>query len=948
MARKKAIDISKKETVTAQRVFTDREEPQASFQKRLGKVNERKYSILHFYGVGGIGKTSLQKHLQKEHLDKDENAIYSWIDFEKEENQYEHNAYRFLANRFSQKFKVKFTTFDIAYTIYLKKAHPNMEISKQALPFVEEGSIVASAIDQLEEVGGWASLGVGLVKYAVEKIQDMSFNSIIQKKLEELDTLEADEIEKGLVGFFAHDIKTFQEKNTNKKVIIFLDTYEALWRNDRKESNILAKDAWVRDNLVTNLLNVLFVSCGREKLRWEEDDVSWIEIENDSLSDLEQHTIGNLSAHDAQFFLDSCNIKEEIIQNAIIQSSEGVPFYLDLCVETYYRMKEANKELVTSEFDNVEQYKIFERFMRYLDKEEVATLKVLSVANFYDTTLFQKTIEYFTTGYPATDIQLFNSFSFIKTEEDQFFIHNLMRTSLINNIKKDNSRFIEIHKFYFEYYNNQLKDIDIKNILIEKEIALQEAFYHKFKLGCLKELNKWFQPLYNLFVASTSYKVLINLVSQLVSYNEAACEEYSLTEPTYTISGNYIYKYANVKNSEVAQFRATGYTHSAQLFYKLGNYEIAQHDYEKALVIFQKIYKEEHPDIATIYNHLADIFHDLGDYEKSLPYYEKALQIREKVLGEEHLHTSSSYYSLATFYSSIGEYEKALPLHLKALNIREKVLGEKHIETANSYNNLAILYSDVGYFEKAKIYNKKALTIYQAILGEEHTNTAHTYNNLGLIYYKLGDYNKAQPLFEKALKIREKTLGGEHFDTASSYNNLALVYSDIGMYEKSESCYKVALSVYEDILGEAHPDTATTYDNLAILYHKIQEYRKAEPLYEKALKIREKVVGKEHKDTASSYHNLASLYYQLEKYNKAEPLYKNALIIREKVLVMSHPDIGNSYSGLGLLYLQLEEYNQAYLLLKKAFKLFQEIYSPEHERTLFIREILDALESEIL
>ena len=114
------------------------------------------------------------------------------------------------------------------------------------------------------------------------------------------------------------------------------------------------------------------------------------------------------------------------------------------------------------------------------------------------------------------------------------------------------------------------------------------------------------------------------------------------------------------------------------------------------------------------------------------------------------------------------------------------------------------------------------------------------------------------------------------------------------------------------------------------------------------MKTREKVLGREHKDTASSYHNLASLYYQLEKFNQAEPLYKNALIIREKILVKSHPDIAHSYNGLGFVYLQLEEYNQAYILLNKAFKLFQEIYNPEHEKMHFIREILEVLESEIL
>ena len=51
----------------ATRIFTDRQEPQQAFlfEYEYLKRNKGDYSLLQYYGVGGIGKTSLLHHLEK-------------------------------------------------------------------------------------------------------------------------------------------------------------------------------------------------------------------------------------------------------------------------------------------------------------------------------------------------------------------------------------------------------------------------------------------------------------------------------------------------------------------------------------------------------------------------------------------------------------------------------------------------------------------------------------------------------------------------------------------------------------------------------------------------------------------------------------------------------------------------------------------------------------------
>jgi len=91
MARKKKTILGQANSAPAQRQFTDREEPQESFVKSLSEANGRDYSILTYYGVGGIGKSSLIRHLVAEYLDKDDESVYSLVDFALESNRIPHN-----------------------------------------------------------------------------------------------------------------------------------------------------------------------------------------------------------------------------------------------------------------------------------------------------------------------------------------------------------------------------------------------------------------------------------------------------------------------------------------------------------------------------------------------------------------------------------------------------------------------------------------------------------------------------------------------------------------------------------------------------------------------------------------------------------------------------------------------------------------------------------------
>jgi hypothetical protein len=70
----------------AVREFTDREAPRASFWKKYHAVEaelgkDANVHVLTYYGIGGIGKTSLVKKLMREMDQKLPSPVYVYLDF---------------------------------------------------------------------------------------------------------------------------------------------------------------------------------------------------------------------------------------------------------------------------------------------------------------------------------------------------------------------------------------------------------------------------------------------------------------------------------------------------------------------------------------------------------------------------------------------------------------------------------------------------------------------------------------------------------------------------------------------------------------------------------------------------------------------------------------------------------------------------------------------------
>ncbi|AKB58701.1 hypothetical protein MSBR2_2185 [Methanosarcina barkeri 227] len=844
--------------------FVDRKEFIEAFENTFQNIGQKNYSILVYYGVAGIGKTSLRKKLPtllEKHNKSNQptRVIWTSIDFATEQYRQPYKFFEILSSQLHQKYGIKFNSFDIALATYLKKINPHSPLVKENY---SKDSIVRDVLDICDEF-----VPVNLIPnvYSLAKSLPERYQKWALKRKEDISKLpdfEPTEIYERLPVYLAHDLADYLQ-NTSESAVIFIDTYEALWEKERDKGSFNSRDEWFRKLIENIQKSCLWVICGKESLRWEEVDEDWKNY-------LDQRKIGKLPEKDALDLLKQCGIIEKDIQNILIESSEGVPYYLELSIDIYRKIKQ-KEQPTPRNFAKVPEG-IFCRFAKYLDREEKETLKVLSVPRYWNRELFKILIEKFNTGYPATSFSELHRFSFMDVDEEgKCSMHQLMRKSLQDYQDPDLKK--EVHNFMLDFYSNQLKDLDIKAITQENENALTEAFYHAKESLEAEKLCEWFISVSDPFYRAALWQLITPMYEEILRILEAELGP----------------QHPNV---------ATTLNNLALLYKSTGEYEKALPLFQMALAIREKILDPQNPDIASTLNDLAELYRMMGRYDKAFPLYQKIFDIYEQMLSPQNPEVAMALNDLALLYSEMGNYDKALSLYQRTLEIVEKVMGSQHQYVATVLDNLALLYSQMGCYDKALPLYQRALDINEKVLGPQHPDIATILNNLAGLYHYMGEYEKSLQLYQRTLEIIEKSQGSQHPYFATTLNNIGGLYASMENYERSLQHYQRALDIREKVLGSQHPNVATTLNNIGLLYNNVGYYEKSLPFYQRALKILEDSLGPEHPEVAATLNNLAIFYSNIGKYEEALPLFERAVDIIEKKLGLNHPYFVQSMSNL--------------------------------------------------
>ncbi|MFJ5674162.1 tetratricopeptide repeat protein [Streptomyces sp. NPDC093097] len=365
--------------VAAQQVFTNRSDETAAFARSLDELHasldaaaispvadrvQGRRNVLTFYGVGGIGKTTLSHELERRFLAEAEaegrNDVVSVRVELSEEGAHDIETLLLRLRAGLGRLGSHWPAFDLALASYWARAHPGEPLQEflDASPMVRRASRSAGLSEQISqnigalvpEVGGLAGLAQRAALLVYRAIRERVRAGQLLAECELFaELIEADADYESLSFFpylLAWDLDRQAGRGTRPKVCVFLDTFEFIdGRVDRTAERFLQRCVYL-------MPNVLFVLTGRNRVTWADSAVQgeldftgpecWPNLHHSNTSsEPRQHLVGYLSESDAHSYLcealtrDGDPVMPADVRERIVSGGQGLPLYLDLSVSHY-------------------------------------------------------------------------------------------------------------------------------------------------------------------------------------------------------------------------------------------------------------------------------------------------------------------------------------------------------------------------------------------------------------------------------------------------------------------------------------------------------------------------------------------------------------------------------------------------------------------------------------
>ncbi len=905
----------------AEKVFTDREEPRKTFWEKYAYLQDHmdEHILLTFYGIGGIGKTSLIEQLCFEL--KQQQKKYATVDLESAESKGKTKILRTLATQLVQDKAFNMFRFLAGMRWYVYNTGAPDFIVKETDELLEDNRMLSglsewvSAADAAEVFSAFKEIipivpGIGPVIQFIKGV-DQIRAGLIKKKFGEkvahfLSSLQINEnqprkIEEELHVYFRDDLI---ESMANKKepLVIFLDTYEVFTNIFHDHSVAIRNEQWLKE-LIPYIPGVLWVISGRDKLDWEDR------------YEAEQHLIGDLSEKDARSFLLGAGISEDMV-GGIYELTQGVPIFLDLCVDRYQELISEGKTPTNSDFgENTE--KLIERYLRHMPNHTKTLAYVLSCFKKWNQDMVETVIGNATKyRYDITEYNEFMKHSYIiKNADERYYMHDIMQDTIYNDKDFDLGLKNEINALLENYFITQYKNKEntdkaeslggLVRVFAQNHTRIDEKTCDRFDL-----IVTMVEALYDLG----------QLHNQLIFSKE-------------------LYDWANIipdegENKFLVHVKIRSFLLLAEAYLNNGIYMQAVNYAKRAADLASIKLGELHDDTLTALGYLGSCYTEAGEYKQANELLKQLYEKEEKQYGEEDIRTITVMSRLASSLSKLGRYQEALALNERVLELRRRLLSDNDLDTIAAMNNLANSLSNTGQYKEALIWEERVVELKKKILGEEHPDTIAAMGNVAITLNNLGRCQEALELQETVLNLQKQIYGEEHPYTISSLANLAIIMSDLDRQEEALALRETVLELRKRILGEEHPDTIAAMSDLAVSLKVLRRYEDALILEKRVLELRERILGEEHPDTIAAMSDLVVSLNTLGRYEESLTFGKRVLELRKQILGERHPDTIIAMNDIVHSLSFLGNYQDALSLQETVFELQKQILGEEHPDTI--------------
>ncbi len=775
--------------------FTDREPQREILARLLSLQSGQPLPVLHFYGVGGIGKSWLLELWRRSINDHKwlKLALYphipvGFINLEKPGFDDAANLQR-VRTEFAA---VPCPQFDTAYA-WLRfkqqvKDKPGVMGSGLARNFVEalgEFASGAGALFGMPLIGKLVKWGArqgknvadyfGLEKWLLSKTGQDDFLRLQSMTIDQLYGDHGIGSRQTLATRLRDDLhENLPDHKSNYacRGVLFLDTFETLRRGSSSSIHADMREEWVRD-LHASDGRLLIVSAGQNRLRWDECDKDYL---NERY--MEQHLLGGLSADDATLFLGKCGVNDALLRNAVLKASVDVedegsqtsyhPASLGICADAIQIETERGIAVdpATFDFPAGDWLQLSTRFLKSLpDDEERAWVQKLALPPRFD-----ETAACAMSSRPDTASEILTSgrYSFIRDDDEAgwYLLHGRMREALNRVVQKTTALTKKQTQWRSHWQSRSQKDTDDFAAL---------AWFHHYQLDMIEAFEEWKQ------LCGAKRKAL-----DMTAHFELL----SWWEPMGLLTAKHLTPVeARVLNAIGVEFWKTTVGDRGT------SIRNAIDCYNAALTVYTI---EAFPhDWAGTQNNLGIAFADLPDGDRGAN-LRAAIDCFSAALT---IYTKAAFpYDWAGTQNNLGNAYRIIPDGDRGANLRSAI----------------------------ECYTA-ALTVYTKVAFPQ--DWAMTQNNLGIAYAGIPDGNRGANLraaidcYIAALTVY--TIEAFPQDWARTQNNLGATYADLPDGDRRANlraaidCYNAALTIYTKA---AFPyDWAGTQLNLGLTYEFLIE-----------------------------------------------------------------------------------------------------------------------------
>lgn len=839
-------------TFSASRIFTDRDDARAIFLEAVQQQQLREeYRVLNWYGMGGQGKSALCNELQEtlRKLKQDHSILsvyrdYKWgtANFEDATMRQLETATLALRLQLARGGGISFPAFDVAFARYFALINPGVDM-RQRHPelFKSDSEILGDLIDWTKE-GIEASTTLAslllpganiLYKYGARLAGRVGewWERRGKQILQGLDDLNAEQLRQRLPTYLGADLYDHQVAKPSDRLVIFLDTYEALWRDRGSNTDYsgIRVDEWVR-KLVQESAGVLFVIFGRDAIHWEELDQDWVGI-------VSGHPLGLLSDADSLRFLKSIPIDNAQICERIVRSSRGLPFYLNLQVDLFEKLVNAGNTPAPEHFGGSHP-EILARFIDHLSKEE-PQLRLASYPRFLDEKIMVSLIDHFLGGAALLDWKSFCSWSFITpTSGDRVAMHAVMRDAFqANELERRPAVFHDVHRYLANLFDQMAKVDQGQGFDVESDALIIAAAEH-LTLAAPKEFPAWFKERWDGLWSADRLRVLKRMLEKALSddRNVGLWETEELAEMLVHL-GRVQSQQGDDDGAKISFEKA------------LSTYRSIEGSIDKRLIAAALVYLNEVLDLSELDRRealvkeasailaegnipalelridcettLAEIARLRGDLVSTKRHYDAALELLKQQSGAAEIKEAQPSRERMEWLSMMGtvsiyleQLKEAQQYFQTALSYADTLFGPldgETVDVALLYNVTVYVGDEKDSFETASNFLESRRQEVVKLVGETHPINLRYLDEISKVRKAQHRLTDEVAILTKCIEIAGKVYGEESIQVTTCQIRLMGPLIGLG---RPEECIRLAESIDMDRLLE--PGTLDDWEKAAV------------------------------------------------------------------------------------------------------------------------------------